>query len=160
MTRALRLVGLPVISEGSRLGVVDAVSLARSGKKLAGLHTQGRGFRAGFVDAANVRVLGESAVLVEGKPSKRAPRFHLRRVRDTSGLRLGMVTDVMLDETDLHVEAVELSFGPIDDLLRGRCWVRDYSVDPDTGDVIVSSKAWQDPRLWEPGTGTEGGCPT
>jgi uncharacterized protein YrrD len=142
MTRANRLIGLPVVREGSRLGVVDAVSLARNGKRLGGLHVQGRALRASYVPADAIQLLGAHAILVQGASMARAPRFQLGRVRDTSGLRLGVVTDTLLSEDTLAVEAVELSFGPLDDLLRGRCWVSPFSVDSETGDVIVSCGAW------------------
>ncbi|HML46474.1 MAG TPA: hypothetical protein PKE04_06965, partial [Clostridia bacterium] len=98
----------------------------------------------GFIPADAIRVLGANAILVEDAPLSRSPRFTLRRVRDTSGLKLGQVTDALVDENDLSIQAVELSFGPLDDLLRGRSWVRSYTVDPESGDVIVSCDVWPD----------------
>lgn len=144
MTRMNRLVGLPIVQGGTRIGVVDAVSPTRCGRHLAGVHMQGRALRAGFIPADVIRVLGANAILVEDAPLKRTPRFALRRVRDTSGLKLGQVTDALVDENDLSIQAVEISFGPLDDLLRGRSWVRSYTVDPESGDVIVSCDVWPD----------------
>ncbi|MDR1568947.1 MAG: hypothetical protein LBS72_00485 [Oscillospiraceae bacterium] len=142
MTRANRLIGLPVVREGRRLGVVDAVSYSRCGKRLAGLHVQGNALRSGYLSAESISLLGENAVLSVSEPTGRGDRFTLRRVRDTSGLKLGVVTDALLDETALSVEALELSFGPIDDLLQGRRWVNAFSVDPKSGDVIIPCDAW------------------
>ena len=144
MTRASRLIGLPVVREGRRLGVVDAVRFARDGKKLAGLHVQGIALRAGYLPAESISLLGEFAVLSSDAPSGREDRFTLRRVRDTSGLKLGTITDALVDESALSVAALELSFGPIDDLLQGRRWVSSFSVDPRSGDVIVPCDAWLD----------------
>lgn len=144
MTRANRLIGLPVVREGSRLGVVNAVRFSRDGKQIAGLHMQGNSLRSGYLPAESISLLGEFAVLSTDMPSGRADRFTLRRVRDTSGLKLGIITDALVDENALSVEALELSFGPIDDLLQGRKWVSAFSVDPRSGDVIVPCNAWMD----------------
>jgi uncharacterized protein YrrD len=143
MTRANRLIGLPVVREGSRLGTVDGVNVSPSGLSLSGLFLQTGRLRAGYLPASSITLLGESCVLAEGAPAKRVKRFTLRRARDTSGLKLGIVTDALVDEQALAVKAVELSFGPIDDILRGRRWVTSFSVDPSSGDVIVPCDAWQ-----------------
>lgn len=141
------MIGLPVVREGSRLGVVDGVNVSPNGRSLAGLYLQTGSLRAGYLPAESIRLLGENAVLADGASSRRAKRFALRRARDTSGLKLGVVTDALIDESALSVEAVELSFGPIDDLLRGRRWVDSFSVDPFSGDVIVPCDAWQQRNL-------------
>ncbi|MDR1262209.1 MAG: hypothetical protein LBK46_01820 [Oscillospiraceae bacterium] len=143
MTRANRLIGLPVVREGSRLGVVDGVNVSPCGRRLAGLFLQTGRLRAGYLPSESIRLLGENAVLADGPESRWVKRFALRRARDTSGLKLGIVTDALVDEHALSVEAVELSFGPIDDLMRGRCWVDSFSVEPESGDVIVPCNAWQ-----------------
>jgi uncharacterized protein YrrD len=125
------------------LGVVDGVNVSPCGHRLAGLFLQTGKLRAGYLPAESIRLLGENAVLADGGATRRVKRFALRRARDTSGLKLGVVTDALIEEQALSVEAVELSFGPIDDLLRGRRWVDDFSVDPSSGDVIVPCDAWR-----------------
>ncbi|MDR3051935.1 MAG: hypothetical protein LBU67_09490 [Oscillospiraceae bacterium] len=139
MTRLNRLIGLPVICGGKKLGRVSATTLTQTGKKLAGLWVQ-HGLRsARWIPADTILVLGDVSILVCAHPGKqgaaRVPR--MGRVCDTGGMRLGCVTDVRLDERTLAVDALEITFGPLDDLLTGRRWVQSFTVHPVSGDVVV-----------------------
>lgn len=49
-------------------------------------------------------------------------------VWDTSGLRVGMVTDAYLDGRTGQVSGLEISLGPLDDFRFGRMLTRDYVV--------------------------------
>ena len=143
MTRANRLIGLPVILDGAKIGVIDQFDFSRDARQISALSVQTNSLRSGSIPAHDVQLVGENVVLVSAKPGpQRGRKFTPGRVRDTSGLILGVVTDAMLDETTLCVTALELSFGPIDDLLTGRRWAKEFSVDPKSGETIVPCDAW------------------
>lgn len=143
MTRANRMIGLPAILDGAKVGVVDQYDFSRDAKQISALTIQMNGFKSGGVSAGDVLLVGENAVLISAKPRpRRGGRFRPNRVRDTSGLTLGVVTDAMFDEASLSVTAIELSFGPIDDVLTGRRWVKEFSVDSKSGETIVPCEAW------------------
>ena len=139
MTRLNRLIGLPVICGEKKLGRVSAATIARDGGRLAGLTVQGGLGSAKWVPAEAILCLGAVCVLVRSEGGKRrGPRpFYPGRVSDTSGMRLGRITDARVDERTLAVDALEITFGPLDDLLVGRRWVRDFTIHPLTGDVVV-----------------------
>ncbi len=134
-----RLIGLPVICGEKRLGRVSSVMLTRSGDRLSGLMVQGGLRSARWVPAESILCLGTLSILVRNDGGKRqeAQPFRLGRVSDTGGMRLGCVTDVRIDEQTLGIDALEITFGPLDDLFIGRRWVRGFTIHPDNGDVIV-----------------------
>ena len=71
-------------------------------------------------------------MLISGE-LKRPPKeaeFRLGRVQDTSGIRLGTVTDALINPETLEVEALEISNGPLDDLLHGRWLANDFVLRP------------------------------
>ena len=65
-------------------------------------------------------------------------------VLDTSGERLGWVTDAFIEESSGRVLALEVSRGIVDDFSRGRIRVRDFTMRPD-GVVAVTEEAGEDP---------------
>jgi uncharacterized protein YrrD len=138
MTGTNRLIGLPVILDGEKLGVVDSVSLSRDGKKLSELTVQSSRLRSGCLHGEDIQLIGERAVIAKAKPYGRCHKFMPKMVRDTNGLMLGIVTDALVEEETLSVTQLEISFGPIDDILTGRRWVSDFSVNGKTGETIVS----------------------
>lgn len=139
MTRMNRLIGLPVLFEGKRVGRVSAASLSPCGTRLEGLFVQSGLAGAKWVPGEQIRVLGEVSVVIGSTPQKRSQGklFIPGKVSDTSGMRLGSVTDARLDSRTLSVDALEITFGPIDDLLQGRRWVQSFTVQPGSGDVVI-----------------------
>lgn len=139
MTRMNRLIGLPVVCGEKKLGRVSAVMLTRDGISLSGLMVQGGLRSAKWVPAESILCLGTLCVLVKSADGKRqeAQPFRLGRVSDTSGMRLGCVTDARVDEQTLAVDALEITFGPLDDLFTGRRWVQSFTIHPVSGDVVV-----------------------
>ena len=139
MTRLNRLIGLPVICGEKKLGWVSAGAIARDGGSLAGLAVRGDMGVARWVPAEAILCLGALCVLVRSDGGKRRgfKPFYPGRVSDTGGMRLGRITDARVDEGTLAVDALEITFGPLDDLFVGRRWVRDFTIHPLTGDVVV-----------------------
>jgi len=133
------LLGLPVIRDGRLLGHVERALLHRDGQSLRGL-TLRRGFGgARWADAADISVLGEVSVILSRAPG-RIPRdadFSLRLVKDSGGLTLGWVTDAFLHPVTCRITALEISLGPAEELRCGRLLARAWTVNPDTGQVLI-----------------------
>ena len=75
-------------------------------------------------------MLGRLAVICRARPQRmpRSAAYRLFRVTDTDGGRIGVVTDVLLDEATLRVTALEISAGPLDDLIDGRWYATAFDV--------------------------------
>ena len=134
------LIGLPVIRGGKTVGLLEQAVLEESGKKLRGIIIREGLGGAKWVDCEDIQTIGGVSVLISGE-LKRLPKeadFRLGRVQDTSGLRLGTVTDALIDPETLEVEALEISNGPLDDLLHGRWLASDFVLRPpqDSGKPI------------------------
>jgi len=144
MTGMKRLIGLPVIWDGKQVGTVERGVLSKNGQTLRGLIVR-EGLRsARWVDAGSISLVGRLSVLCRTQPQKppRDAAFRLFRVTDANGLRIGIVTDALLDEETLAVTALEISSGPVDDLISGRFFatsfdVKSYGV---TGHVTIPCK--------------------
>lgn len=130
MTGLKRLIGLPVILEGRQIGTVSRGVVRQDGKSLYGLVVRD-GLRASrFLEADRILMLGRMAVICAQKP-ERLPKeasFKLFRVTDANGARIGLVTDAILDENTLRVTALEISSGPVDDLITGRWYATAFDV--------------------------------
>lgn len=132
MIRMSGLIGLPVILAGRLQGHVEQAVLREDGRHLRGL-TVRQGFRgARWVDGEDISVLGGVAVIVAKRPGRlpAGTDFALHSVTDSSGLRLGLVTDVWLDPVSLRVEALEITLGLIEALTCGPLICRDFRLLP------------------------------
>lgn len=144
LTGMKKLIGLPVIFDGRQVGVVVRGVLQEDGKSLRGLVIRGgmRGSR--WLDAKSIELMGKISVLTSARPARlpKAANFRLFRVTDADGLRVGIVTDAMLDEATLGVTALEISSGPVDDLIDGRFYATRFDVKSmgDTGHVTIPCK--------------------
>lgn len=132
MTGMKRLIGLPVVVEGKQIGTVARGVVNEDGTALRGLVVR-EGLRSSrFLPAEDIRMLGRLSVIGVKRPG-RMPRdaaYRLFRVTDANGARVGLVTDVMLDEGSLRVTALEISSGPVDDLIDGRWFATSFHVKP------------------------------
>lgn len=142
MTGLKKMIGLPVIMNGKPAGCVARGVLSDDGRSLRGLVIRGglRGSR--WLPREQITLIGQVSVIASGKPG-RMPRdagYHLFRVSDPEGTRLGVVTDALLHEETLRVSALEISSGPVDDLIAGRWYATAFHVQPrdGTGHVTVS----------------------
>lgn len=133
-----RVLGLPAVLDGKPQGHVERAVLENDGHALRGLIVR-RGFgSAKWVARDGIALLGDVSVILRKSPA-RPPRktdFRLRTVKDTRGLTLGCVTDVLLSSDSLCVSALEVALGPVDDFRSGRRHIRHFSASPD-GDVLV-----------------------
>lgn len=134
------LVGMPVLLRGKHMGRVARALLTSGGDKLAGLvvDTGLRGRR--YVEEQHITLLGDVAVLVEtqGTRGDGGPEPPLRRALSTSGERLGYVADAMLNEHTHEIVALSVSKGYIDELFGGRQLAERFTINQQTGDVVIA----------------------
>ncbi len=141
MTGMKKLEGMPVIMEGKKGGQVIRAVLNRDGRSLRGLLIRSGYLGPRWLERKQIRLLGKVSVIAEGKPCKppKDAEYRLFRVSDANGERLGVVTDALICEDTLRVAALEISSGPMDDLITGRWFATAFSVLPgnNTGHVTV-----------------------
>ena len=126
------MTGLPVILNGRSIGSVMRGVLTEDGRTLRGIVVRGGLRGARWISREQIALVGKISVIASGKAS-RVPRdadYRLFRVSDGDGLRLGIVTDALLHEETLRVSALEISCGPLDDLIDGRWYATAYHVQP------------------------------
>jgi uncharacterized protein YrrD len=130
MTSLRKLIGLPVVLDGRNAGHILRAVLTRDGKKLRGLILRGgmRGPR--WLSREQILLIGKVSVIGSGQPRKvpKDAEYKLFRVSDADGTRLGVVSDAILHEETLEVVALEISSGPVDDLVDGRWLATAFTV--------------------------------
>lgn len=141
MTGMKKLEGMPVICDGRKTGSVIRAVLNRDGRTLRGMMIRSRFIGPRWLDREQIALLGKVSIIAKGR-MKKPPRdadYRLYRVSDPDGERLGVVTDALLHEETLRVAALEISSGPLDDLIDGRWYATAFSVLPGetTGHVTV-----------------------
>jgi Uncharacterized protein conserved in bacteria len=144
MTSLNRLMGLPVVFRGEKIGQIERAIVDEAGKSLRGIVVRSGIRPAKWLSVAEITALGGVSVVCGKKPC-RLPKdadFSLSRVKDTSGLRLGVVTDVLLDERSYAVCGLEISSGPVDDFMHGRKLATEFVVKKSRlnqrrGDVLI-----------------------
>ena len=142
MTSDIRLnsiLGLPVILRGRMIGRVERAVITRDGRSLRGLMIRRGLGGAKWIESEQIAVLGEVSVIVD-KETVRLPRdadFDLGMVKDTAGMTLGWVTDVLLNPATYRVTGLELTLGFMEELLGGRLIARSWTFIPGTDEVLV-----------------------
>lgn len=130
-----RLIGMPVVWQGAVIGYVERGVLAPGGKSLRGIVLR-RGLQgARWVARENVEELGSACVLARAQPVRppKTAEISLSRVYHTDGQCLGMVTDALIDRRSLRVTALEVSYGPLYQLLGRHAYATCYRVRPVAG---------------------------
>lgn len=155
MTGLKKLIGLPVILNGEPSGNILRGVLDTDGRALRGLVIRSGFSGARWLPRDQIRLLGRVSVIAEGKTEKvpREAAFRLFRVTDPEGARLGIVTDAMLHEETMRVAALEISSGPLDDLIDGRWYATSFHVRcaGETGHVTVTQTREEGDRGWANG---------
>ena len=139
MQTARGMTGMPVVCGGKRIGRMIQPDIDRDLKRMKGIWMSAgvRGTR--YIPAENVEMLGRSAIIVDDGGCRRhmEPQPLFRRAVGTDGRRIGAVTNAEIDGLTFAVTALELSAGLWDDLVRQRKRVASFTVNRETGDVIV-----------------------
>ena len=137
--RSIRsMIGLPVLMEGKPIGHLVDVELDEELKRMTGLYLDGGLSGTRRVAKEQVKLLGQVSVMVADKGQRARPKeARLRRALTTDGSRVGAVTGALINERTQGVEALELTRGYLDDLMRGRQWIFRYAVNRTSGDVLI-----------------------
>ena len=131
---------MPVIRGGELLGRVSFVLPDRQLRSVSGLYLYCGITGSRFIECAQLDMIGDVAVLAHGSGKRmqpdRQPLF--RRAFSPDGKRIGAITDAIVAEDTLRIEALELTRGYLDDLTGGRTRIRQFSVQKN-GDVVVET---------------------
>lgn len=153
MTGLKKMIGLPVILDGKASGSVLRGVLERDGRTLRGVVIRSGLTGARWLPKGSIDLLGQFSLIGRGKPEKvpKDASYRLFRVTDPEGDRIGIVTDVLLNEKTLRVAALEISSGPLDDLIDGRWYAASFYVRPagETGHVTLVRPREEERNAWE-----------
>lgn len=151
MTGLKRMIGLPVILNGQASGTVLRGVIEKDGRALRGVVIRNGLMGARWLPRNQITLLGQFSLIAEGKPAKvpKDASYRLFRVTDPDGERIGVVTDVLLNEQTLRVAALQISSGPLDDLIDGRWYATAFYVRPagETGHVTLA-KTREEANAW------------
>ena len=146
-----RILGLPAICGERVVGHVERAIPDEAGRQLTGLIIRRGLGGAKWADRSAIHVLGEVSVILRCKPG-RVPRGKenlLATVKDEGGLTLGRITDWWISPDTLHITALEITLGLLEDLRSGRRRVQQWTVQPgeDGMQVLIPRQAWETPPL-------------
>ena len=129
---------MPVVHDGKPLGRVAYVLPDDRLRTVSGLYLYCGITGSRFIECAQLDMVGEVAVLARGSGRRmqlnRPPL--LLRAFSADGRHIGAITDTVIDEATLNIDALELSRGYLDDLTGGRERTRQYTVQ-NNGDGVV-----------------------
>ena len=153
MTGLKKMIGLPVILNGKMSGNVMRGVLEKDGRTLRGVVIRSGLSGARWLQRSQIDLLGQFSLIARGRSAK-VPRdavYRLFRVTDPEGERIGIVTDALLNEKTLRVAALEISSGPLDDLMDGRWYATAFHVRPagETGHVTLVRTREEEKTKWE-----------
>lgn len=139
MRKIRALIGQPVVVNNRRVGRVVQPELSPELTELTGLWVDEGILGTRFIPSESLAMLGKVAVMADerGKRKKCKSAALFRRAVGTDGSRLGAITGAEIDELSFRVEALELSFGLWEDLLIGRRRIRQFTLNRETGDVLI-----------------------
>lgn len=136
MKRGRQIIGLPVVAldSGRRIGEVGDILYSAEDKTIRGLLLKTKWLRSDeVVPFGDVISIGSDAVMVASSSVKqrlkdlprmnstqRAAEFRQQQLLTASGELVGIVQDIVIDEKNGTLVAVELSDGLLNDLLSGR----------------------------------------
>ena len=131
---------MPVIHDGEHLGRVAYVLPDRQLRTVSGLYLSCGITGSRFIECAQLDMIGEVAILANGTGRRMQAAYPplLLRAFSADGQRIGAITETVIDESTLGIDALELSRGYLDDLAAGRERIRHYTVQ-NNGDVVVES---------------------
>jgi uncharacterized protein YrrD len=145
-----RILGLPAVCGGRVVGHVERAVPDENGQQVTGFIVRRGLGSAKWADRSTVTVLGDVSVILGQKPG-RVPKgsdLTIAAVKDESGLALGRVTDWWISRDSLHITALEITLGPVEDMLSGRRKVTQWAVQPgeDGATVLIPREEWENRR--------------
>lgn len=141
MKKISALIGLPVITNGRRIGRVVRCELSDDLTRFEGIWITAVVFGTRFIPSEHLGVLGQVSVVADlpGQRMRCKEKSLFRRAVGTDGSRVGAITGAEFDEISFQVKALELSCGVWDDLLNGRKRVRTFTLNQTTGNVVIDA---------------------
>ena len=142
-----RILGLPAICGGQVVGHVERAVPDETGQQVTGFIVRRGLGSAKWADRSTVTVLGDVSVILCRKPG-RIPKGNdqvITAVKDESGLALGRVTDWWITRDDLRITALEITLGPLEDVLSGRRKIAQWAVQPgeDGPTLLIPREEWE-----------------
>ena len=142
-----RILGLPAICGEQVVGHVERAIPDAAGRQVSGFVIRRGLGGAKWADRSAVTVLGDVSLILGARPV-RLPRDRdgaITAVKDEGGLTLGRVTDWWISRSDLNITALEISLGPLEDLLSGRRTIAKWTVQPgeDGMTVLIPREEWE-----------------
>ena len=142
-----RILGLPAVCGGRVVGHVERAVPDESGQQVTGFIVRRGLGSAKWADRSTVTVLGDVSVILGQEPG-RVPKgsdLTIAAVKDESGLALGRVTDWWISRDSLHITALEITLGPVEDMLSGRRRIAQWAVQPgeDGATVLIPREEWE-----------------
>ena len=154
-----RILGLPAVCGGRVVGHVERAIPDETGQQVTGFIVRRGLGGAKWADRSTVTVLGDVSVILGEKPVRirRGSETSITAVKDESGLTLGRVTDWWISRDSLRITALEITLGPLEDMLSGRRRVAQWAVQPgeDGAAVLIPREEWENPGSpslgsWQP----------
>ncbi len=146
-----RILGLPAVCGERVVGHVERAVPDETGQQVNGFIIRRGLGGAKWADRSAVSVLGDVSVILREKPG-RVPKGSdhlLSAVKDEGGLTLGRVTDWWISRSGLAITALEVTLGPLEDVLSGRRRVLKWVVQPgdDGMTVLIPREEWEENSL-------------
>jgi len=141
MRKIRAMIGMPVVCRGKRIGRMIGADISGDLKSLLGIWVDSgiRGTR--YIPSEEIEMLGRHTIMTDScgrrKRLTSSPIFY--RAVSTDGQRIGAVTGAEINDISFTVEALELSRGMFDDLVLGRLRIQNFSVNRETGEVIIET---------------------
>lgn len=147
MRKIRSMIGMPVICDGKRIGRMIQADISEDLKRLSGIWMDAGLKGARYISSENLEILGDVSILTDSAGQRRhmnAPGIFHRAV-SIDGQRLGAITGAEINDLSFSVESLELSGGFWDDFHHGRIFIRNFTVNRASGEVIIdlSRKEWE-----------------
>lgn len=136
-----RMIGLPVVLGDREVGRVERAVPDADVRALGGLVVRRGIGGAKWVTADAIELVGQRCVMVRMRPSH-APKEDAARstaALNTSGERLGEVTDALMRGDTLRVIALEVSRGPLYRIMGDSAYASSYAARRESQAVVVHS---------------------
>jgi uncharacterized protein YrrD len=145
-----RILGLPAVWGEQIVGHVERAVPDERGQCIRGFIIRRGLGGARWAAGSTITLLGDVSVILQHKPARipRGQYVQLGTVKDESGLTLGLITDLWISRDSLAITALEVTLGPMEDLLTGRRTVHAWAVRPgeDGPQVLIPRTEWEEGR--------------
>jgi len=159
LKRRDEIIGLPAINkeDGKKLGYVKDIIVKTGKKRITGVLVESEGFlkRLFFIPLDKICVFGDVAVIVNinsssvqnikknNKGYEHASSPIGVQVMTKDGNEIGVISNIILDESDGSIQGYEVSQGFFDDLFKGRMHFREITSMELSKDIAIVHDEYQ-----------------